>query len=75
MTVERQNILSTIMLKMSNFPMEMSDFTWLHQKYIRLETYVVPIIDFILLKSNSALKLLQDTRSSYKLELNSYKKL
>ena len=29
---------------MSNFPMEMSDFSWQHQKYARPEIYVVTLV-------------------------------
>ena len=32
---------------MTNCPMEMSDFTWQHQKYARPEIYVVTYVAFI----------------------------
>ena len=44
MTVVGQNILSNIMLKMSKFRMDMSDFSWQHQKYARPEIYVVTLV-------------------------------
>ena len=34
-----QSMLSTVLLKMTNFPLEMSDCIWQHQKYARPETY------------------------------------
>ena len=45
MTVVRQNILSTVIVKNDNFAMKISDCIWQHQKYTR------PLIEQTLYKT------------------------